>query len=231
MLELNNIWELAKSGFIGAQKRSYKQSIIFILRIFLILLICKIISFVPIYILDQFEIYEIPKNLNRSKFENLSDLEILLLISIYAPIVEELAFRLPLKFSKWNLIIASISLSLISLRIFLQLDYLYSLGISFTIGVLIYFIIQDKLIEFISTLWSKNKLGIFYFLLMIFSIFHLKNYEITIDLLIFSPFIILPRILSGIVYSYVRLSSGILTAIVIHALNNGVPKIILMIVN
>jgi len=231
LLELNNIWELAKSGFIGAQKRSYKQSIIFILRIFLILLICKIISFVPIYILDQFEIYEIPKNLNRSKFENLSDLEILLLISIYAPIVEELAFRLPLKFSKWNLIIASISLSLISLRIFLQLDYLYSLGISFTIGVLIYFIIQDKLIEFISTLWSKNKLGIFYFLLMIFSIFHLKNYEITIDLLIFSPFIILPRILSGIVYSYVRLSSGILTAIVIHALNNGVPKIILMIVN
>lgn len=231
MLELNNIWELAKSGFIGAQKRSYKQSIIFILRIFLILLICKIISFVPIYILDQFEIYEIPKNLNRSKFENLSDLEILLLISIYAPIVEELAFRLPLKFSKWNLIIASISLSLISLRIFLQLDYLYSLGISFTIGVLIYFIIQDKLIEFISTLWSKNKLGIFYSLLMIFSIFHLKNYEITIDLLIFSPFIMLPRILSGIVYSYVRLSSGILTAIVIHALNNGVPEIILMIVN
>jgi len=231
LLELNNIWELAKSGFIGAQKRSYKQSIIFILRIFLILLICKIISFVPIYILDQFEIYEIPKNLNRSKFENLSDLEILLLISIYAPIVEELAFRLPLKFSKWNLIIASISLSLISLRIFLQLDYLYSLGISFTIGVLIYFIIQDKLIEFISTLWSKNKLGIFYSLLMIFSIFHLKNYEITIDLLIFSPFIMLPRILSGIVYSYVRLSSGILTAIVIHALNNGVPEIILMIVN
>jgi len=231
LLELNNIWKLAKSGFIGAQKRSWKQTLIFILKIFLILLIFKIISFGLIYILDQFEIYKIPTNLNRSRFENLSDLEILLLSSIYAPIVEELAFRLPIKFSKRNLIIASISLSLISLRIFLQLDYLYSLVISFTIGVLLYYIIQDKLIKLISTFWSKNKLVIFYSLLMIFSLYHLKKYEITTDLLIFSPIILLPRILSAIVYSYVRLSSGIITAIVIHALNNGVPKIILMIVN
>jgi len=55
---------------------------------------------------------------------------------------------------------------------------------------------------------------------------HLKNYELTTELLIFSPIFILPRILGGILFSYIRLNSGILLAILFHSFNNGILKVI-----
>lgn len=199
---------------------------IFIGKMLLILLLFKAISIGLIFFLGYLGVFEIPVNLNRTRLESFSEIEILLLVSVYAPILEELTFRLPLKFSKWNLTIASIGLSLTLCRVLAELKYEYSIILSIGIGIVVYSILNKRILKNITEFWLKNKLLNFYASLLIFSFLHLKNYELTKELLIFSPIFILPRILGGILFSYIRLNSGILPAILFHSFNNGIFKLI-----
>ncbi|WP_344930967.1 hypothetical protein [Aquimarina addita] len=229
MSELKNIWNLAKTGFADKKERSKKELVFFLIKMFLILVFFKISTFGIAYFLESLDIFEIPANLNRGRFRNSSDFEVLFLIAVYAPIVEELTFRLPLKFSKWNLIISAMGLNLAILKIFGEIEYLYCFIISAAIGITLYLFLKQNTIELFQKFWTNNKLIVFYFFLLIFSFLHLKNYELTAEVLLFSPVIILPRILGAMVYSYIRLSSGILLAICFHAFNNGIFKIITII--
>ena len=199
---------------------------IFIGKMLLILLLFKTISIGLIFFLDWLGVFEMPINLNRTRLESFSEFEILLLASLYAPILEELAFRLPLKFSKWNLTLASIGISITFCRILAELKYEYSLILSIGIGTVVYLILNERIVKNLSEFWSKNKLLIFYSLLLTFSFLHLKNYKLTTELLIFSPIFILPRILGGILFSYIRLNSGIIIAILFHSFNNGILRVI-----
>lgn len=192
----------------------------------LILLLFKTISIGLIFFLDWLGVFEMPINLNRTRLESFSEFAILLLASLYAPILEELAFRLPLKFSKWNLTLASIGISITFCRILAELKYEYSLILSIGIGTVVYLILNERIVKNLSEFWSKNKLLIFYSLLLTFSFLHLKNYKLTTELLIFSPIFILPRILGGILFSYIRLNSGIIIAILFHSFNNGILRVI-----
>jgi hypothetical protein len=224
--ELTNIWNLIKTGSVESEKRSHLQMLIFIGKMLLVLLLFKTISIGLIFFLGWLGVFEIPINLNRTRLESFSEIEILLLVAVYAPILEELTFRLPLKFSKWNLTIASTGLSLTFCRVLAELKYEDSLILSIGTGIVIYLILNERILTKISEFWSKNKLLTFYSLLLIFSFLHLKNYELTTELLIFSPIFILPRILDGILLSYIRLNSGILLAILFHSFNNGIFKVI-----
>ncbi|MCD8425021.1 CPBP family intramembrane metalloprotease [Tenacibaculum dicentrarchi] len=226
MSELTKIWNLIKTGSVENKKRSPFQMSIFIGKILLILLVFKIISLGLISFLSWLGVFEIPLNLIETGLESFSEIEILILASIYAPILEELSFRLPLKLSKWNLTIASIGLSLSFCRVLAELKYEYSLILSITVGIIVYLVLNEKRLKNILDFSSKNKLPIFYSFLLIFSFLHLKNYELTIELLIFSPIFLLPRILDGILLSYIRLNSGILSAILFHSFNNSFFSII-----
>lgn len=192
----------------------------------LLLLLFKTISIGLIFFLNWLGVFEMPINLNRARFESFSEIEILLLSSVYAPILEELAFRLPLKFSKLSFTIASTGISLIFCRVLAELKYEYSIALSIAIGMIVYFILNEKILKKISEFWSNNTSLIFYTFLLIFSFLHLKNYKLTTELLMFSPIFILPRILGGIIFSYIRLNSGIILAILFHSFNNGILKII-----
>jgi hypothetical protein len=224
--ELKNIWSLIKTGSVKTEKRNPLQMLFFIAKMLLILVLFKIISIGLIFFLNSLGLYELPINLNRARFESFTNVEVLLLLSVYGPIMEELTFRLPLKFSKWNLTIASIGITATICRVLVQLEYKYSITLSIGIGIAIYYILNKKLLENISEFWIKNKLLIFYVLLIIFSFLHLKNYDMTFELLLFSPIFMLTHILGGIFFSYVRLNSGILLAICFHSFNNGIIKII-----
>lgn len=219
-----------KTGSVEKEKRNLSQMSYFIGKMLLILLLFKIISIGLILLIDWMNIFAMPINLNRIKFEKFSAIEILLLSSFFAPIIEELTFRLPLKFSKNNLLIASIGIAFTFSRIIAEIEYVYSSIISIGVGILSYFLLSPKVIEVLSKFWSSNKLLIFYTSLITFSFLHLKNYEITYELLLFSPIIILPRILGGLLFSYVRLNSGIIIAICFHSFNNGIIRVIKMIV-
>jgi hypothetical protein len=227
--ELNNIWRLVRSGFVETKKRTPIELFYLIGKMLLILVLFKAISLGLIFLLDWFGIFEKPQNLNISKYENFTSIELLLLTALYGPIKEELTFRLALKFSKWNLIIAASGIGITLCRI-IGLEYINSFIASLGIGVFFYFFLNTIRIEILSKFWSKNKLFIFYTLLIIFSFLHLRNYVITTELLLFSPIIVFPRILSGILYSYLRFNSGIIIAICFHSFNNGIFKVIRMII-
>jgi len=197
----------------------------------LVLLLFKAFSIGLIFFLSWLGVFEMPVNLNRTRLESFSEFEILLLVSVYAPILEEITFRLPLKFSKWNLTLASIGISLTVCRVIAELKYEYSLALSIAIGIAVYCTLNQRILKKLSKCWSENKLLIFYTLLLVFSFLHLKNYELTTELLIFSPIIILPRILGGILFSYLRFNSGIILAILFHSFNNGFFRIVTMIVD
>ena len=226
LAELKNILKLVFSGYVETEKRKPKQLVFFLLKMLLFLLLIKSLSIGLIFLLSRLNIFEVPTNLNRIRFQDFNDIEILLLSSVYAPILEELVFRLPLKFSKRNLIIASIGLSLISFRIFSGFEYIYCVALGVGIGLVSQFLMTNKMLTILSGFWLNHRLIIFYTSLLSFSFLHLKNYEITTELLRFSPIFVLPRFLSGIFYSYIRLNSGILVAICFHAFNNGILQII-----
>ncbi len=140
--ELTNIWKLVKTGSIEKEERSPFQMSIFIVKMLVILLFFKAISIGLIFFFGWLGVFEIPVNLNRTRLESFSEIEILLLASVYAPILEELTFRLPLKFSKWNLTIASIGLSLTFCRVLAELKYEYSLILSIGTGIVLYLILN-----------------------------------------------------------------------------------------
>ena len=120
---------------------------IFIGKILLILLLFKIISLGLISFLSWLGVFEIPINLKRTRLESFSEIEILILASVYASILEELTFRLPLKFSKWNLTIASIGFSLTFCRVLAELKYEYSLILSIGMGIIIYLILNERILK------------------------------------------------------------------------------------
>jgi hypothetical protein len=109
---------------------------------------------------------------------------------------------------------------------YLILIVLIALGI----GIVLYLSFNQKNVDLFSKFWKMNRRKIFYGLLLIFSVPHLGNYELTTELLIFSPIVILPHLVAGFIYSYARLSSGIILAICIHSFNNGILPLMALIV-
>jgi hypothetical protein len=229
LLELKNIWNLAKTGFVNKEERRNKELVFFVLNMLLILAIFKLLSIGLTYLLVEYNIIEIPPKLPNLRFDNFGPFEKLFWVAIFAPIAEELAFRLPLKFTKWNFIISVMGLSLVIVRVLAEMEYLYCFLIITVVGILCYFFLQPIRLKFLEDFWIKNRLTIFYFFLFTFALVHLKSYEITTDLLLLSPIIILPKVLGALVYSYIRLSSGILLAICFHAFNNGIFDIVTII--
>ena len=229
MNEIRNIWTLAKSGFLHKEKRSLKATIFLGLKLYGILILMKLISVGLLYLLNLFNIFNMPSNIGGENLRTYNPIIQIIIVAVYVPIVEELAFRIGLKFSKWNFTIASIAMVLSTSRVIFQIEWTYCIIICIVFGIILYLILKDRAVNFLSEFWLNNRRKIFYILLFLFGIGHLGNYEITSELLIFSLIIILPHLSAGFIYSYARLNSGIILAICIHSLNNGLPKIIAMI--
>ena len=139
-------------------------------------------------------------------------------------------FRNGLKFSKWNFIIISIGIVFLILRIFLELEWIYCLIFPLISGLIIVnFSLKASTIKSLSDFWSNNKIVVFYSFLIMFGLIHLGNYELTSELWKYSLVLILPHIIGGFIYSYARLNSGIILAIGLHSLNNGLPQLIKLI--
>jgi len=162
----------------------------------------------------------------------------LLFGGILAPIIEELVFRLPLKYTKWNFVIAIIAfyfLTFVSQSAMCDLTvgnlmerFTYKRSLIFLL-ILIFTIILTNIKAIEKLLGSIiNSHGWwFYFLLSIlFGSIHteplliLKNF----------PWLILqgaPQILAGLYFGYIRLSYGIKYSILTHSVWNLVALILI----
>ena len=229
MNEFKNICTLTKSGFLPKEKRNIKETIFLGLKLYGILILMKALCFGISFLLDYSEIFEMPKHITGEKLRSYSPILKISMLAIIAPIIEEFTYRIGLLFTKRNLTITAIGLSYFTLMNLSELERLYSILIALGIGVVLYLSLNQKIVYFLSEFWKNNRRKIFYGLLLVFGLPHLANYELTYELLIFSPIVILPHLIAGIIYSYARLNSGIILAICIHSFNNGILPLIALI--
>lgn len=150
----------------------------------------------------------------------------ILKISLFYPIVEELIFRLPLRSSKFNLVI-SFSL-LISLLVFKRL--VSNIYLTISLSLVLYFslslffqkdsLLFSKLINFFTLRFRL----IFYFQALLFGFLHLTNYNIEIKYFYIFPLFIMNYIFSGCFWGYlrVRYANGIYLCIASHILINSI---------
>ena len=135
---------------------------------------------------------------------------------LFAPLIEELIFRLPIK--KTNLFLISIFLSLILISNFnttIGIIVCVSIGL-FNLIILIYQVISknDKFIEY------------FYIISIgVFTISHLNNYSaVELDSKSYVELMILflPQLLLGIFCTIIRVKSNIWYSVLLHSLYNGI---------
>jgi len=224
---IKELYILGKTGFIEKEKKSISQSLIFILKVIGVLIVLKIFSIGVLRILDEVNIFETPRKIGFRQFK-LNTLLQYIYIAIYAPIVEELAFRVGLRVSKRNLILMIFALSLIISRGFLNIEWLISISISLLLSIVLFLSFKmGRTFDLINNFHVKNRGLVFYILLLSFGFMHLIGYEITLELLLFSPIVVFSHITAGFMFSYVRLKLGVVFSMILHCLNNSLPFVLM----
>lgn len=222
---LENICLLLKTGYIKKDCLNLKKNIQLLIKLFFLLLCFKLIYLWFSFLLEWLNIIKMPTNSALEKIDNLPYFEQVIVITVLSPVLEELTFRIGLKFSKLNLLIMILGINFIIFKSFFEMDWYKSFFLTLISGILFCLYIEKKSKE-LRRFWLNNKKNIFYTLLLSFSFLHLHNYKFSFELLLLSPIIILPRIFGGLIYSYTRFKLGIVSAIMMHILNNTFPLII-----
>lgn len=129
---------------------------------------------------------------------------LLILTVVIGPMIEELIFRLYLRYK--NNYALHFLISIVSLT-----------------GVRN----EQKAETFFISLWKKRYKFIFYFSAMIFGLIHITNYEFSYTILLLSPILVAPQIISGLIIGYLRVRMGFVSGLVLHSLHNaffiGIP--------
>ena len=129
---------------------------------------------------------------------------LLLLTVVIGPLIEELIFRLYLRY-KNNY----------------ALHFLISI-VSIT-GVRN----EQKAETFLISFWKKRYKYIFYFSAVIFGLIHISNFEFSYTILLLSPILVAPQIILGIIIGYIRVRNGFVSGLLLHSLHNaffiGIP--------
>jgi len=156
----------------------------------------------------------------------------ILKITLIAPVIEELIFRLPLKSSISNVVL---SLSLLASLLFRKW-VISNILITVFVLLILYFsflmIIQktSHLKIILEDLLSHNFRRIFYFQALFFGFLHLPNFNLDFKYFYLFPIFILNYIFIGGYWGYLRIrySYGLILCISSHILINSIYFLILM---
>jgi|GEM_PF-494029 len=175
------------------------------------------------------------------------------MLIIAAPVLEELLFRFPLRYRRGSVFIA---VSILSLLIYyaasyflpsmkevipaenlatldeigadLHLSALLLAFLTFSVGMLIIFTLSlskqllDQSSHYIETLFPH----IFFMTAMIFGFVHISNFSGDMHWYAV-PVLVLPQFTMGLLLGYIRLRYGMLSNILLHAVNNFIPAVML----
>jgi len=163
----------------------------------------------------------------------------LLFISVFAfPLLEEIAYRLSLKFKP---IYLALTLGVIAYYISSKAVYQTKLSdvhahfvervifVLTTVTVTFPLFSIPKIKQQLELFWKQNFRWIFYFFCLTFAWVHILNYELTLEHILLMPVITLPKLVSAMCYGYVRMHYGFIYCFAIHMLNNGIAFIVRLI--
>ena len=118
---------------------------------------------------------------------------------IIAPFLEEIMFRLVLKFRSNFLILWPLQL-----LILLQVSN------------------KINLLKTIRNFWNKFYAWIFYLITIAFGLIHILNFKPSLNIYLLAPVLVAPQILIGINLGYLRIRFGLIWSILFHAFYNGI---------
>ena len=124
---------------------------------------------------------------------------IILLLVVIIPFIEELIFRLYLRF-KYNYVAQSILL------------------LSSVTGAQN----KSKLEIFLKNFWSKNFKAIFYLSAILFGYVHIFNFEYSTTILLLSPILVAPQFIIGLFLGYLRMKYNLILGYYMHAIHNAI---------
>ncbi len=172
-----------------------------------------------------------PVNIRVSRWnEEYSVVTIFFLSIMILPLLEEIAFRLSLKFKPMFL---SLTLGVLGYSIATKAIYqtylsntdehfISRLLIVFIIILISYPIVSHKTIrDRLEIFWQTNFKWIFYFLCITFAWLHILNYGVTLKHILLLPLITLPKLVSAITYGYIRMHYGFVYSLGLHMCWNG----------
>jgi membrane protease YdiL (CAAX protease family) len=151
---------------------------------------------------------------------------VLLLVVLFAPIVEEALFRLPLRYSPLNLAIPagllSVPLAGGLLQNLLKQPFVLMIALCFSI-VFVVFVVWLCLSrcsqKAMRMHFRRNLRALVFFASIIFGLVHISNYFDS-QVWWLAPLLVLPQITLGFLFAYVRLEYGYLWAVFCHGSHN-----------
>jgi hypothetical protein len=125
--------------------------------------------------------------------------KIALLAIVIVPLVEELAFRLYLRFKNNNLVHAIILISSVTGK--------HN---------------KARTEKLLLNVWSNHFGSVFYGSAIIFALVHCRNYDYHLILLLLTPLVILPQFVAGLFLGYLRIRYSLAVSYMMHAIHNAV---------
>ncbi|WP_159467205.1 type II CAAX prenyl endopeptidase Rce1 family protein [Dyadobacter sp. 3J3] len=221
---------LLSGGKVTSGKNQFYFSQIEFLRVFLLALLLSLVS--GLIVFSFFEIFNIEKPVSvfLNSVRQKTWVYKIGLACLYAPIVEELKFRLCLKYSKINFAAFSGIWLFYLLQKFVTGYGIFgepnhtslAVGLSLILMAMVYSFlyenrdINNRLEEF----WQKYYKVIFYVSVVGFGLHHMTDFDLRFSTLLLIPIITLPQTSLGFLLGYVRLKYGFLHGILLHSAYN-----------
>jgi membrane protease YdiL (CAAX protease family) len=174
-------------------------------RLFYVLIIDVLFMLILIPIISgigKLGLVDLENNKNLILFQLPLD-QLVLFGVVFVPLIEELIFRLYLRF-KHNFL-ARLIILLASIT-----------------GKQKKSKIESQLFLF----WERRFRGIFYFSVIVFGMVHLLNFDYSLNLLLLAPVIIAPQLIIGLFLGFLRVKHNLLLGFFLHAIHNAIFLII-----
>lgn len=188
------------------------------------LYLIKLVFLIPVVLF--FALVYDPENVQSVRMMDRFVPPMLLLVGgIILPLVEEIGFRLSLKFRPVYLA-ASLSVFMyyfLTKAIFdtniSLIDESFTIRAlsSFATGIVVFPVFSISSVkEKLTSFWNKHFRSIFYLSCIIFAWMHISKYEITFLNVLLLPILTIPQLLSAIIYGYTRVSFGFKYPLFLH---------------
>ena len=200
VMTFHALWDFIKKPTeLGKDNTSLQIKIGTCLALFLIQIPPLLVLMSLIGGLEQLGLWDEDMHSLQKIFQEMEPVLIFFFAVIMAPLLEEVMFRLILRFRSNFLILWSIH-----------------------IGVALHLGQKRSLLKTARKVWDKFYGRVFYLMTMAFGLMHIMNFEPSLNIYLLAPILVAPQILIGINLGYLRVRFGLIWSILFHAFYNGV---------
>lgn len=233
--QINDIWQFAAEPTDAQSDKSFSEKLagfgfVYVINLFAAMFFGWLID-VAITALKLEQLMEGHK-LN-ALFDEYPLPVIALLAVVVMPLLEEIIFRLPIRFHSRAItfLLAFIVLYVISAT-YSNKNIVVTIGVMVAVGVCIslYFIYNKKIIAGLGNFWQRHFAIVFYVFTLLFALVHLGNYPFSLVIVLLCPLLVSPQFLMGFMAGYLRVRFGFFWGVALHMLHNGLFMIPMLLI-